>query len=79
MRSGVQAHRPPLPSILLANVQSLENKLDDIRVRIQDCNIICLTETWLNPLVPDRVILSHETRVNGGVCFMTNKWCNPKG
>jgi len=29
-----RAHSPPLPSILLANVQSLENKMDDLRVRI---------------------------------------------
>ncbi len=42
-----RAHSPPLPSILLANVQSLENKMDDLRARIsfqrdiRDCNIIC--------------------------------------
>ncbi len=53
-----RAHSPPLPSILLANVQSLENKMDDLRARIsfqrdiRDCNIFCLTETWLTPLVP---------------------------
>ncbi len=29
-----KAHSPPLPSILLANVQSLENKMDDLRARI---------------------------------------------
>ncbi len=46
-----RAHSPPLPSILLANVQSLENKMDDLRARIsfqrdiRDCNILCLTET----------------------------------
>ncbi len=54
-----RAHSPPLPSILLANVQSLENKMDDLRARIsfqrdiRDCNILCLTETWLTPSVPD--------------------------
>ncbi len=42
-----RAHSPPLPSILLANVQSLENKMDDLRARIsfqrdiRDCNIFC--------------------------------------
>ncbi len=52
-----RVHSPPLPSILLANVQSLENKMDDLRARIsfqrdiRDCNIICLTETWLTPSV----------------------------
>ncbi len=29
-----KAHSPPLPSILLANVQSLENNMDDLRARI---------------------------------------------
>ncbi len=50
-----RAHSPPLPSNLLANVQSLENKMDDLRARIsfqRDCNILCLTETWLTPTVP---------------------------
>ena len=48
------AHHPPLPSILLANVQSLDNKVDKIRARvafqrdIRDCNILCFTETWLS-------------------------------
>ena len=44
----------PLPSILLANVQSLDNKLDEVRSRIsyqrniKNCNILCFTESWLN-------------------------------
>ncbi len=56
------AHSPPLPSILLANVQSLDNKMDDLRARIsfqwdiKDCNIICLSETWLTPSVPDTAV-----------------------
>jgi hypothetical protein len=43
-----------LPSILLANVQSLDNKLDEVRSRIsyqrdiKNCNILCFTELWLN-------------------------------
>ncbi|CDR18940.1 unnamed protein product [Oncorhynchus mykiss] len=48
-----RAHRAPLPSMLLANVQSLDNKVDEIRARvafqrdIRDCNVLCFTETWL--------------------------------
>ena len=48
-----RAHCAPLPSILLANVQSLDNKVDEIRARvafqrdIRDCNVLCFTETWL--------------------------------
>ncbi len=57
-----RAHSPPLPSILLTNVQSLENKMDDLRARIsfqrdiRDCNILCLTETWLMTSVPDTAV-----------------------
>ncbi len=94
-----RAHSPPLPSILLANVQSLENKMDDLRARIsfqwdiRDCNLLCLTETWLTPTVPDTAVtLSDNFSVlrmdrtaeagknkAGGVCFMINKkWCDPR-
>ncbi len=54
--------RPLLPTILLANVQSLDNKLCELRVRIsyqretRDCCIICLTESWMSAMVPDSVI-----------------------
>ncbi len=40
-----RAHRPPLPRILLTNVQFLENKMDNLRIRRsfqrdkRDCNI----------------------------------------
>lgn len=43
----------PLPSILLANVQSLENIWDELKARIsyqrhiKNCNILCFTESWL--------------------------------
>ncbi len=54
--------RPPLPTILLANVQSLDNKLCELHARIsyqretRDCCVICLTETWMSAMVPDSVI-----------------------
>ncbi|KAK0136904.1 hypothetical protein N1851_026926 [Merluccius polli] len=92
-----RAHSTPLPSILLANVQSLENNLDDLRARIRyqrdirDCNIICLTETWLTPMTPDHAIQPAEhfsvhrmdrteesgKSRGGGLCLMTNNnWCD---
>jgi hypothetical protein len=49
-----RAHHPPLLSMLLANVQSLDNKVDKMTARdafqrdIRDCNILCFTETWLS-------------------------------
>ncbi len=72
-----RAHSPPLPSILLANVQSLENKMDDLRARIsfqrdiRDCNILCLTETWLTPTVPDTAVTPSDN-----FCFTDgqNSW-----
>ncbi len=94
-----RAHSPPLPSILLANVQSLENKMDDLRARIsfqrdiRDCNILCLTETWLTPTVPDTAVTPSDNfsvlrmdrtaeagkTKGGGVCFFINKkWCDPR-
>ncbi len=56
------AFRPPLPTILLANVQSLDNKLCELQVSIsyqretRDCCVICLTETWMSAMVPDSAI-----------------------
>ncbi len=88
-----RAHSPPLPSILLANVQSLENKMDDLRARIsfqrdiRDCNILCLTETWLTPTVPATAVtasdnfsvLRMDRTAKAGVCFFINKkWCDPR-
>ncbi|KAL0150804.1 hypothetical protein M9458_053886 [Cirrhinus mrigala] len=84
-RLRARAHRTPLPSILLANVQAKFQR--DIR----DCNLLCFTETWLNPAVPDHAIQPAEffsvhrmdrTRDSGksrggGVCLMVNNsWCN---
>ncbi len=57
-----RAFRPPLPTILLANVQSLDNKLCELRARIsyqretRVCCVICLTETWMSAMVPDSAI-----------------------
>ena len=54
LRIRRRSNKPPLPSILLANVQSLENKIDELRGRLnyhwdnKNCNILCFTEVWLN-------------------------------
>ncbi len=56
------AFRPPLPTILLANVLLLDNKVCELRARIsyqretRDCCVICLTETWMSAMVPDSAI-----------------------
>lgn len=59
----------PLSSILLINVQCLENKLDELRARVKfqsdiwDCNLLCFTETWLNPMVLGIVWGSQRSQV----------------
>ena len=67
-RGGLRAklkltpHWLSLPSIFLANIRSLANKMDELRLRItthkwiMDCNILVFTETWLNSSVPDCAI-----------------------
>ncbi len=92
-----RAYSPPLPSILLANVQSLENKMDDLRARIsfqwdiRDCNILCLTETWLTPSVPDTAATPSDNfsvlrmdrtaeagKTKGWSVLINKKWCDPR-
>ncbi len=67
-RGGIRArlaanpHKPAIPSIVLANVRSLDNKLDHIRLlrstqrTVRDCCVFVFTETWLNYSVPDCAI-----------------------
>ncbi len=96
-RSGVLVRlrrrplRPPLPTILLANVQSLARISYQRETR--DCCIICLTETWMSAVVPDSAIeltgfsvhrsdrmkeLTGKSR-GGGVCFFINNlWCDER-
>lgn len=63
--------------ILLANVQPLENKWPDLMARIRfsrdirNCNILCLTETWLTSTIMDHAIqlprffVHHKDRAEG--------------
>ena len=67
-RAGVRARlkanpsKPPLPSIFLANVRSIRNKLDEIRLRLTaqrtltSCCCMIFTETWLDSTTPDAAI-----------------------
>ncbi len=64
-RGGIQArlaanpHKPAIPTIVLANVRSLDSKLDYIRLlrstqrTVRDCCVFVFMETWLNNSVPD--------------------------
>ena len=55
-------HKPPLPSMFLANVRSLRNKIDELfctihnRKDYRDCSVFCFTETWLDSTIPDSAV-----------------------
>ena len=81
-----------LSSVLLANVQSLDNKIDKIRSQIsyiKNCNILCFTESWLNDDMDsiqlagfsvhrqDRTAVSRKTRC-GVLCLFVNNSCCTK-
>jgi len=53
VRILTRKRRLPLPSIVLANVQSLKNKMDELQARVsytrefRDACVLAFTETWL--------------------------------
>ena len=57
-----RAFTPPLPSIILSNVRSVNNKTDELKYLTsnfrdyKDCSAFCLTETWLHPDTPDSIM-----------------------
>lgn len=52
-------HKPCPPSVVIWNVRSLTNKMDELSVLVRgqleywECRVLCLTETWLNRKIPD--------------------------
>ena len=64
VRAGLKANpsKPPLSSIFLANVRSIRNKLDEIRLRLTaqrtltSCCCMIFTETRLDSTTPDAAI-----------------------
>ncbi len=74
-----------LPSLLLSNVRSLPNKLDEIQTRISSIkpNIVILTESWLDDTYPDAsitidgysIIRRDRVTLGGGIiCFLSNSF-----
>ncbi len=62
-----RAHSPPLPSILLANVQSLENKMDDLRARISFQRDI--RDSAFNTIVPTKLAVKlSDLGLNTSLC-----------
>ncbi len=68
--------RTPLPSIHLANLNSLPNKTDELLLvsrlnkNASNSTALCFTKTWLNGAIPA------EKSCGGGMCFYINeRWC----
>ena len=85
--------RFPLPTITLTNIQSLWNKHDELSALLQydnhfrRCNVLCLTETWLQEEkivnFPGRTVIradrdntaAGKLGCGGGVCMIIDdKW-----
>lgn len=55
-------HRALFPSVLFANVRSLETKMDGLNLKlamnkeVRECCAIILTGTWLKSSIPDNAI-----------------------
>lgn len=64
--------RPPQPSLLLANMRPLENKLDELRARvtsqqeIRECCTLIFTETWLSEKVPESSVQLQTHSIHRG-------------
>lgn len=55
-------YKPPVPSCVMGNVNSLPNKMDELASLVRteklyrECSVMALTETWLNEHTPDAII-----------------------
>ena len=73
-----------MPRLLLTNVRSLIPKSDELEVvaNVNEADIICITETWLTPDIPDSALSysnfalfrnDRTVSIGGGVCILVNK------
>lgn len=79
-RGGVRArlaaspHKPTIPSIMLVNIRSLDNKLDHIRLlrttqrTVRECCVYVFTESWLGSNVVD-----HAVQLQGLTCYRADR------
>ena len=62
VRTRKRYFKPALPTILLANVQSIDNKMDELNARIKfqrdirNCCVLAFVETWLVPEISDTAV-----------------------
>jgi len=57
-----RGHRTALPSVILSNVQSINNKINELHTKVaylseyRNSSVICLTETWLTDKTPSSAV-----------------------
>lgn len=57
-----RGNKPPLPTMILCNARSLNNKMDELRLLSKACFeyrescLMLFTETWLRPEIPDLMV-----------------------
>ncbi|KAI3360249.1 hypothetical protein L3Q82_014566 [Scortum barcoo] len=62
-RARRRCYRPVLPSIIMGNVRSLPNKMDELvaltrhQRENRECSLLLFTETWLTALTPDTAVV----------------------
>ena len=62
VRTRKRCFKPAFPTILLANVQSIDNKMDELNARvkfqrdIRNCCVLAFVETWLSPEISDAAV-----------------------
>ena len=62
MKVRKRGYRPPLPTLIIGNVRSLTNKMDELGTfckhmhEYQESCLMAYTETWLNENTPDSVV-----------------------
>ena len=61
-RARRRRYKPVLPSVIMGNVRSLPNKLDELSAltrherEFRECSVMLFTETWLTTLTPDTLV-----------------------
>lgn len=75
-----RGNKLPLPSLILANVRSLKNKMDELKLYTRNCNkyrescAVVFTETWLHPDIPNSLVeLNGFSLARFDRCFESGK------
>ncbi|KAL6473956.1 hypothetical protein MHYP_G00175170 [Metynnis hypsauchen] len=75
-----RGYKPPLPSLIMGNVRSLVNKMDELTVlarsqrEYRECSLMCFSETWLHQDIPD-----DNVSIDGFQTIRADRGCTESG